>query len=41
VEIAYTPSNCSWLNCIEDQFTALRHFALKAPTTPATAARPA
>jgi transposase len=28
VEIAYTPSNCSWLNRIEAQFTALRYFAL-------------
>ena len=28
VEIAYTPTNSSWLNQIEAQFTALRHFAL-------------
>jgi transposase len=28
VEIAYTPANCSWLNRIEAQFTALRYFAL-------------
>ncbi len=28
VEIAYTPANSSWLNRIEAQFTALRHFAL-------------
>jgi transposase len=28
VEIAYTPTNASWLNRIEAQFTALRHFAL-------------
>jgi transposase len=27
-EIAYTPTNCSWLNRIEAQFTALRYFAL-------------
>ncbi len=27
-EIAYTPSNSSWLNRIEAQFTALRYFAL-------------
>jgi len=27
-EIAYTPSNASWLNRIEAQFTALRYFAL-------------
>ncbi|WSQ41580.1 hypothetical protein OG345_00420 [Streptomyces sp. NBC_01220] len=28
VEIAYTPTNYSWLNRIEAQFTALRYFAL-------------
>jgi transposase len=28
VEIAYTPSNASWLNRVEAQFTALRYFAL-------------
>ncbi|GAA1543993.1 hypothetical protein GCM10009730_61390 [Streptomyces albidochromogenes] len=28
VEIAYTPTNSSWLNRIEAQFTALRDFAL-------------
>jgi hypothetical protein len=28
VETAYTPTNCSWLNRIEAQFTALRYFAL-------------
>jgi transposase len=28
VEIAYTPTNSSWLNGIEAQFTALRYFAL-------------
>jgi transposase len=28
VEMAYTPSNASWLNRIEAQFTALRYFAL-------------
>ena len=27
-EIAYTPTNSSWLNRIETQFTALRYFAL-------------
>jgi transposase len=27
-EIAYTPTNCSWLNRIEAQFTALRYLAL-------------
>lgn len=28
VEISYTPTNSSWLNRIEAQFTALRYFAL-------------
>ncbi len=28
VEIAYTPTNSSWLNRIEAQFSALRYFAL-------------
>jgi hypothetical protein len=28
VEIAYTPTNSSWLDRIEAQFTALRYFAL-------------
>ncbi|MFD0078918.1 IS630 family transposase [Streptomyces sp. NPDC127166] len=28
VEIVYTPTNSSWLNRIEAQFTALRYFAL-------------
>ncbi|MEU4088473.1 IS630 family transposase [Streptomyces aureus] len=28
IEIAYTPTNSSWLNRIEAQFTALRYFAL-------------
>jgi transposase len=28
VEIAYTPTNSSWFNRIEAQFTALRYFAL-------------
>ncbi len=27
-EIAYAPTNASWLNRIEAQFTALRYFAL-------------
>ena len=27
--IAYTPTNSSWLNRIEAQFTALRYFALE------------
>ena len=28
VEMAYTPTDSSWLNCIEAQFTALRYFTL-------------
>jgi hypothetical protein len=28
VEVAYTPTNCSWLNRIVAQFTAPRYFAL-------------
>jgi hypothetical protein len=28
VELVYTPTNSSWLNRIEAQFTALRYFAL-------------
>ena len=28
VQIAYTPTNSSWLNRIEAQFTALRYFTL-------------
>lgn len=28
LEIAYTPTNSSWLNRIEAQFTALRYFTL-------------
>jgi transposase len=28
VELAYVPTNASWLNRIEAQFTALRYFAL-------------
>ncbi|MFJ9143814.1 IS630 family transposase [Streptomyces griseus] len=28
VEVAYTPTNSSWLNRVEAQFTALRYFAL-------------
>jgi hypothetical protein len=28
VELAYVPTNASWLNRIQAQFTALRYFAL-------------
>lgn len=40
LEIAYTPTNSSWLNRIEAQFTALRYFAPE-PTTPPTRPRAA
>ena len=33
-EIAYTPTNSSWLNRIEAQFTALRYFALDGTDQP-------
>ena len=29
VELAYVPTNASWLNRIEAQFTALRYFTLE------------
>ncbi len=35
VEIAYTPTNSSWLNRIEAQFTALRYFTLDGTDHPA------
>jgi DDE superfamily endonuclease len=42
VELAYVPTNASWLNRIEAQFQALRYFSpWTAPTTPATTSRPA
>ena len=41
VEIAYTPTNSSWLNRIEAQFTALRYFALDGTTTAPIRNRPA
>ena len=41
VELAYTPTNSSWLNRIEAQFTALAISRSTAPTIPATKNRPA
>ncbi|MDX3538948.1 hypothetical protein PV721_32350 [Streptomyces sp. MB09-01] len=41
VEIACTPTNSSWLNRIEAQFTALRTSPSKGTTTPATRSRAA
>ncbi|RPK75705.1 hypothetical protein EES45_24775 [Streptomyces sp. ADI97-07] len=34
LEIAYTPTNSSWLNRSEAQFTALRYFALNGTDHP-------
>ncbi|MEV4731876.1 hypothetical protein [Saccharopolyspora sp. NPDC049426] len=28
IELVFTPTNASWLNCIEAKFAALRYFAL-------------
>ncbi|WP_433259457.1 IS630 family transposase (plasmid) [Streptosporangium sp. CA-135522] len=39
VEIAYTPTNSSWLNRIEAQFTALRYFALDGTDHPSHTAQ--
>lgn len=36
VEIAYTPTNSSWLTRIEAQFTPCANSPSTAPTTPAT-----
>ncbi|WSQ25075.1 hypothetical protein OG763_04110 [Streptomyces sp. NBC_01230] len=41
VEIAYTPTDHSWLNRVEAQFTALRYLAWRTPTSPATRRRAA
>ena len=40
-EIAYTPTNSSWLNRIEAQFTALRYFALDGTDDADMRSRPA
>ena len=40
VQVAYIPTNSSWLNRIEAQFTALRYFALDG-TDQATTSKPA
>lgn len=41
VEIAYTPTNSSWLNRTEAQFTALRYSPWTAPAMPAIRSRKA
>jgi hypothetical protein len=41
LELAYGPTNASWLNRIEARFTALRPSPWTAPTTPATPSRQA
>jgi hypothetical protein len=39
VELVFTPSNASWLNWIECEFTALRYFTLDGSDYPSHAAR--
>jgi hypothetical protein len=41
IELAYTPTNASWLTRIEAQFQALRYFTLDGTDHPATTPRPA
>ena len=39
VELVFTPSNASWLNWIESEFTALRHFTLDGSDYPSHTAQ--
>lgn len=41
IELVYTPSNASWLNWIECEFTALRYFTLDGSDYPSHAAQEA
>lgn len=41
VELVFTPSNASWLNWIESEFTALRYFTLDGSDYPSHAAQEA
>jgi transposase len=41
IELVYTPSNASWLNWVESEFTALRYFALDGSDYPSHAAQEA
>lgn len=41
VELVFTPSNDSWLNWIECEFTALRYFTLDGSDYPTHAAQEA
>jgi hypothetical protein len=41
VELVFTPSNASWLNWIECEFTALRYFTLESSDYPSHAAQEA
>ena len=41
VELVFTPSNASWLNWIECEFTALRYFTLDGSDYPSHAAQEA
>ena len=40
-ELVYTPSNASWLNWVESEFTALRYFTLDGSDYPSHAAQEA
>lgn len=41
VELVFTPTNASWLNWIESEFTALRYFTLDGSDYPTHTAREA
>ena|SRR5829696_6845460 len=41
VELVFTPTNASWLNWIESEFTALRYFTLDGSDYPSHAAQEA
>jgi hypothetical protein len=41
VELVFTPTNASWLNWIESEFTALRYFTLDGSDYPGHAAQEA
>jgi hypothetical protein len=39
IELVYTPSNASWLNWVESEFTALRYFTLDGSDYPSHTAQ--
>ncbi|MFI0805379.1 IS630 family transposase, partial [Amycolatopsis lurida] len=39
IELVYTPTNTSWLNWIESEFTAVRYFTLDGSDYPSHAAQ--